>query len=147
MSAAIPIKYASHRCDRQQTQSGADRSNHVVDHSVCDGFELFRGTVLNRVRHPDDRGVDSKRTRLRGSGRLERLSGNRTSCDAAAVESRDVVQTARRARPSVGKAYDNDVATLYDRLHDRFGRRLGVSRLHETRDIKSARGQATLDGV
>ena len=119
----------------------ADKPDYVSDHVVRDRFEFLRGAVLNRVRHPCDRGLEAERFHLRGGRGLESFSGDRTAGDAAAIEIRQVVQTARRARASVGEPDDDYAALLDDSLHHGFGRRLGMRALGETRDPEFAPGQ------
>ena len=94
-----------------------DQGDDVVDDIVRDVFEFLSSAILDRVRHPGDRGLDAQRLHLRGGSRLESLRRNHASGDAAAIERRDVVQTARRARASVGKADDDYTAALDNSLH------------------------------
>ena len=101
-------------CRAGSPPSRLNQRQHLVDHAVRDRFELLRGAVLYRMRHPGDRGIEAERVRLRGGGRLERFRGDRAAGNAAAIEVRDVVQTARRAGASIREADHHDGAALDD---------------------------------
>ena len=85
---------------------------------IRDCRKLFGGAVLDWVRHPDQRRRKAERLRLCLSRRLKLFGGHRAARDPATVEGQDVMQTARRARPSVSQPFDHHVAFVDDGLND-----------------------------
>ena len=74
---------------------------------------LFARERLDRVRH-HDRGIvrGAERLRLRARGAYELGRDERRHRNAVVLEEHAVVHTARRARPSISKRFDDEVALL-----------------------------------
>jgi len=73
-----------------------------IDHVVRDLLQLLSRQVLDRMRHIDHRRVEAQRVRLHLKGVDERIRDDAQSRHPTRIHLDEVVQTARRARPSVG---------------------------------------------
>ena len=88
---------------------------------------------MDWVGRPDDTGFETESFRLHLCCVLEFRCYHETAGNTAIVQILDVMQTARRAGPSIGQRRDHDIGFGRDRLQclDRRGlhvRRLGVAR-------------------
>ena len=72
------------------------------------------------MRRPYNRRRKAKRATLRGSRLLEFHRGRGAARKTACVEGVDVMQTARRARPSIGQRFDHQISLLDDILEQGF---------------------------
>ena len=89
------------------------------------------------MRYPDDGRFEAKGFGLRRRARFEFDRGDAATGDAAFIEGCEVMQTARRARPSIGET-DNGHITAFDHLlDDRFGRGPRVCRFPEAEHIQA----------
>ena len=89
------------------------------------------------MRYPDDGRFEAKGFGLRRRARFEFDRGDAATGDAAFIEGCAVMQTARRARPSIGET-DNGHITAFDHLlDDRFGRGPRIRRFPEAEHIQA----------
>ncbi len=121
-----------------QNQRGPHSTRHLtnlpqnlVDDTVCKSCQLVCGSVLNGMCYPNDRRLKAERLRLRNCTRFEGFRNDSAAWYAAFIEGRDVMQTARRARPSIGQGFYHDIAARNNVLNDGLGRWFGMRGLFE----------------
>src|SRR5919201_5064035 len=93
---------------------GRERAHDLVDGRVGKGAYLLVGTVLDGMRDEHAGRVTAQPACLRLRGVTELRGGHEDARDAAGLQRADVVHTARRAGPSVGQRFDDDVAAAAD---------------------------------
>src|SRR5690606_6878198 len=126
---------------------GTDQGENIRHRRISQRLQFFGSAVLDRVRHEMQSRAKPYRLRLRRRGRLEFYRRHRAAWNSAPVELRDVMQTARRARASIGQAFDDDVTALDDILDDVHRRRLRMCRLGKAQYVQAVLGEAHLDAV
>lgn len=107
------------------------------EHGFGFGFDFRFGLILNRMRDINRIVISAaQRTglRARGSHKFRRRDGH---CrDAEVFEFRHIVQTARRARPSIGQGFDHAIAArLPQMFDDGFGRGFGEGGLGDAHNF------------
>src|SRR2546423_15654437 len=93
---------------------GGESTHDLVDGRVGEGAYLLVGTVLDGMRDEHAGRVKAQSACLHLRGATERRGGHEDAREAAGLQSADVVHTARRAGPSVGQRFDDDVAAAPD---------------------------------
>ena len=98
---------------RRLSEARALRAHQLIDR--CETLlgqpaQFGIGAILNRMRNEDAVRMEAERLTLRARGSFEDFGGNETAGYSATVEIFDVMQTARRARSSVGQAFDHNIA-------------------------------------
>lgn len=86
-----------------------DGFNKLIETMIGNTCEFFIGSVLNRVRYPDDRRLKAKLLHLGGSRIAKRFGGNHHTGQPSLIEFEHVMQTARRTGTSVREGFDNSV--------------------------------------
>src|SRR3546814_1275737 len=109
--------------------------------------DFVGGAVLDRVRYVDHGRIEAERLAMRLHRLLEGRGGDVHARNAATVEVRDVMQTARRAGPSVAQRFDDDAAFGGYPLRQRDRGDLGVGRLRITLHREAALGQPLVELV
>jgi hypothetical protein len=98
----------------------------LLDNGVALGTNLLVGSVLNRMRDKDPRRFGkTQRGRLSLGGIDKHVGRDDNRRLAVILEPYCVVQTARYAGPSIGEAFDNEVALLQHLLTQVIGGRTG----------------------
>ena len=114
---------------------------HIFQHVLGDLAEFFFRPVLYGMRRPDDTGLETERfglkfRRITEFGRHHEAAGN-----AAVVEILDVMQTARRARASIGQRGNHQISFGGHRLEGLDRRGFGIGRFGVARGPDTALGQ------
>ena len=89
-----------------------------VDMLIRELMQFLGRPVLYGMGQIDDRRREAEGVALRLRGILERRGDDVDTRYAESVEGSQVVQTARRARASIGQCNDGDIGLRHDALHD-----------------------------
>ena len=87
------------------------------------------------MRYPDNGRFEAKGFGLRRGAQFEFDRGDAATGDAAFIEGCEVMQTARRARPSIGETNNSHITAFDHLLDNRFGRGARVRRFLEAEHI------------
>lgn len=93
-----------------------DRPNDFLEGVIGDLNDLIVGPVLDRMWNENARGFESQGFRLRFRGFNKFGAGDVGARNTAAFQVGDVMQTARRAAPSIRQRFNYHIALRADKL-------------------------------
>ena len=93
-----------------------DRADDFRVSRIGVGAHFLVGAILDRVRHQNPLGSEAERAGLRFCSAQKFTRGHEHRWDAPPLQVADVVHTARRAAPSIGKGLDENIAFRGDLL-------------------------------